>query len=481
MSVSQVFVNLTVPPEVLGQEPVSASLVLNEHLRFNRPGRYRLFVVSNRVEPVDQYAGLSVASNVIDLEILPADASWQQRLTAEAVAALRNDGDTTELEAACRVLRFVGTAEAVIAILDHYPLRAARSCQHEFSFGLIGAPPSLMDYAAREMMLRLRDPHYPIRPRFLRDLAFLTYLTQHPDYAVSAGTPLAAWADRRSAYDRILEQCVEDLANAITAKEGRALAISAMTLDDFREVFPPGFGHALGLISQRTRYRMLVQPPPWEQPTPDGVLETLFKLAQYTREIHDTLLQTLAGLALKVATVEEQMGPATDLQRAKQDLAGIRKQIQRSIRETCQSIWDLRSPDNKPSSLETVLREAGSTICEKSGSFDLVVHGKAVRYPRTVEQELLGIVKESLRNAVHHSGAERVRVDLQYTTAGLCLRLSDDGRGFRVDESTPTSGNQWGLIGIRERAEQIGARLDIRSRPRAGTVVEVTVPIDSEA
>ena len=243
------------PPEVLGQEPVSASLVLNEHLRFNRPGRYRLFVVSNRVEPVDQYAGLSVASNVIDLEILPADASWQQRLTAEAVAALRNDGDTTELEAACRVLRFVGTAEAVIAILDHYPLRAARSCQHEFSFGLIGAPPSLRDYAAREMMLRLRDPHYPIRPRFLRDLAFLTYLTQHPDYAVSAGTPLAAWADRRSAYDRILEQCVEDLANAITAKEGRALAISAMTLDDFREVFPPGFGHALAARGESTTER----------------------------------------------------------------------------------------------------------------------------------------------------------------------------------------------------------------------------------
>ena len=226
-----------------------------------------------------------------------------------------------------------------------------------------------------------------------------------------------------------------------------------------------------GWVARRFRVRRLRQEF-------GGIVRERVRVA---REIHDTLLQTLAGLALKVATVEEQMGPATDLQRAKQDLAGIRKQIQRSIRETRQSIWDLRSPDNKPSSLETVLREAGSTICEKSGSFDLVVHGKAVRYPRTVEQELLGIVKESLRNAVHHSAAERVRVDLQYTTAGLCLRLSDDGRGFRVDESTPTSGNQWGLIGIRERAEQIGARLDIRSRPGAGTVVEVTVPIDSEA
>ena len=217
------------PPEFLGPESMSASLVLNEHLHFERPGRYRVFVVSRRVRPADRYAVLPVASNVIDLELVEADPSVQQRQIAAAMAVLRADGDGTALDAACSVLRFQGTAGAVEAILDHYP-RAVTSCQSAISFGLMGVPAPLREHAVREMMLRLRDPHYPVRRRFLRDLAFLTYLTQHPDYAVSTGTPPAAYADRRNAYEEIRDRCVEDLAGAVAAKEGRALAVSAVTL-----------------------------------------------------------------------------------------------------------------------------------------------------------------------------------------------------------------------------------------------------------
>ncbi len=220
---------LSTPPEFLGPESMSASLVLNEHLRFERPGRYRLFVVSRRVRPADRYAVLPVVSNVIDLELVEADPSVQQRQIAAAMAVLRADGDRTALDAACSVLRFQGTAGAVEAILDHYP-RAVTSCQSAISFGLMGVPAPLREHAVREMMLRLRDPHYPVRRQFLRDLAFLTYLTQHPDYAVSTGTPPATYVDRRNAYQEIRDRCVEDLAGAVAAKEGRALAISAVTL-----------------------------------------------------------------------------------------------------------------------------------------------------------------------------------------------------------------------------------------------------------
>ena len=216
-------------PKVLGPESMTASLVLNDHLRFERPGRYRLFVVSRRVRPADRYAALPVASNVIDLELVEADPSVQQRRIAAAMAVLRADGDRTALDEACRVLRFQGTAWAVEAILDHYP-RAVTSCQGEISLGLMGVPAPLREHAVREMMLRLRDPRYPVRRQFLQDLVFLTYLTRHPDYAVSTGTPPATYADRRNAYEEIEDRCADDLAGAIAAKEGRALAISAMTL-----------------------------------------------------------------------------------------------------------------------------------------------------------------------------------------------------------------------------------------------------------
>ena len=168
-------------PPVLGQDPVSVSLLLNEHVRFERPGRFRLFVMSGRVHPVDEFSPLPVTSNAVDVEILPADPSWERRQIAGSVATLRDGGDGTEL-APCRVLRFLGT------------------------------------------------PDYPVRARFLRNLAFLNWLTRHPDHTASAGTPVASPEVRRNAHDASVDESFEDLADALATKEGLALAISAMTL-----------------------------------------------------------------------------------------------------------------------------------------------------------------------------------------------------------------------------------------------------------
>ena len=217
------------PQKVLGQEPVSASLVLNEHLRFDRTGRYRLFIVSTRVEPIGHHRDLSVASNAIDLEILQADESWQKRQITGAVARLRDESDCTGQEEVCQILRYLGTTGTVEAILDEYP-STDEYCRSEFSFGLMGAPLPLRDYAVREMTLRLKDSHYPVRPRFFQDLVLLTYMTQHPDYIYSTGTPRANLLDRRRAYERISVQRLKDLVGAIEDKKGHALAVSALAL-----------------------------------------------------------------------------------------------------------------------------------------------------------------------------------------------------------------------------------------------------------
>jgi two-component system sensor histidine kinase UhpB len=87
---------------------------------------------------------------------------------------------------------------------------------------------------------------------------------------------------------------------------------------------------------------------------------------------------------------------------------------------------------------------------------------------------LFRVTQESLRNAVQHSDAENVWMDLTGGPTGLALSITDDGRGFDVNGA---SSDGLGLISMRERVESVGGALEIRSTPGSGTRVRVTVPI----
>ena len=94
-----------------------------------------------------------------------------------------------------------------------------------------------------------------------------------------------------------------------------------------------------------------------------------------------------------------------------------------------------------------------------------------------VQDELVQIGREALLNAFRHAHAERIEVVIEQATDGVRVRFIDDGRGIEPD--VLASGGRhghWGLAGMRERAERLGATLDIASRPAGGTCVEVRVP-----
>jgi signal transduction histidine kinase/streptogramin lyase len=206
-----------------------------------------------------------------------------------------------------------------------------------------------------------------------------------------------------------------------------------------------------------------------------GFALVLTERARVAREIHDTLLQTLVGLTLKIDAVEGQIESASDGTAVKRQLASVRRQLQRSIRETRESIRDLRCHvlDRRP--LAAALQEAGNAICGGRPSFELGVDGQPVRYPRVVEEQLLRIAQESLSNVVRHAEARSARVALRYSPAGISLHVADDGRGFDPEQAVE-AGDHFGVMTMRERAAQIRGRLDIRSHPGAGTIVEVSVP-----
>jgi signal transduction histidine kinase len=101
-------------------------------------------------------------------------------------------------------------------------------------------------------------------------------------------------------------------------------------------------------------------------------------------------------------------------------------------------------------------------------------------FPRAVDPDVeavcFRVAQEALANIVKHAQAREVRVTLAYATRAVRLSVSDDGRGFEVDPDFRTYGGHWGLLGMRERAGQIRAKLSVRSRLGHGTEVVLLVP-----
>jgi signal transduction histidine kinase len=193
------------------------------------------------------------------------------------------------------------------------------------------------------------------------------------------------------------------------------------------------------------------------------------------RDLHDTLLQSVQGLILKLdaiaktATSAEQARGAIEatLDRADQVLAEARDRV-RSLRGAVAVIGDLTA------AFQQVAQEASR---DGGPSFRTVVEGRPLPLHPTVLEESFSIGREALLNALAHSGGLHVELEIAYDSRRFRLRVRDDGRG--IDPDILKMGGRtdhWGLQGMRERAKRIGAELELWSRPGAGTEVELTIP-----
>jgi signal transduction histidine kinase len=94
-----------------------------------------------------------------------------------------------------------------------------------------------------------------------------------------------------------------------------------------------------------------------------------------------------------------------------------------------------------------------------------------------VREEIYAIAREALFNASRYADASRIELALEYDTSAFVMRIRDNGRG--LDESVAATGHRpghWGLVGMRERANCVGASLEIDSKPGVGTEITVTTP-----
>ena len=195
---------------------------------------------------------------------------------------------------------------------------------------------------------------------------------------------------------------------------------------------------------------------------------TLEERTRLARELHDAVTQTLFSASLVAEALPKSWHDAPPL--ALRGVEHVRVLTRGALAEMRTLLLELR-----PAALtEKPLGELLRALCTATGSrsqvpVDFELTGTCA-LPPEVQIALYRIAQESLNNVVKHADAGRIQVTLLCRPAAVLLAVADDGRGFAASDVAPGS---FGLGIMRERAEAIGARLHIRSRPGKGTLIAV--------
>ena len=193
---------------------------------------------------------------------------------------------------------------------------------------------------------------------------------------------------------------------------------------------------------------------------------------RWARELHDETLQELAGLKLALGAVRR-----ADSDSARGEaLNAAAGRIDFAIQALRRIIADLRPAELDDLGLEPALE----TLVERVRAsaplelrIDLICDlADSDRLPPKIEDVIYRVVQEALSNAIRHSEASRVNVNIREQAAQVEVVVHDDGAGFEITGDTPG----FGLAGMRERVAFVDGELEIETAPGAGTIVRVKLP-----
>ena len=188
--------------------------------------------------------------------------------------------------------------------------------------------------------------------------------------------------------------------------------------------------------------------------------------------LHDTLFQGFVSSSMQLYAVA---GEIAD-EGARSKLTRVLRRMSRIIDEGRESVSALRAPHGDDDLESALARDAEHFKGERQIDVRLAVKGKPRRLHPLARDAVYQISREALANTFRHARAKRVEIDVEYSRDDLTVRVRDDGRGMAprvVDDGRP---GHFGLPGMRERAERMGAVLRLWSREGAGTEVEIHVP-----
>jgi signal transduction histidine kinase len=201
-------------------------------------------------------------------------------------------------------------------------------------------------------------------------------------------------------------------------------------------------------------------------------LAVLQERTRLARELHDSVTQSLYSLTL-LAAAGQRMIQAEDLQQVAANQARLGEIAQQALQEMRLLVYELRPLALESEGLIGALEQRVENVERRAGIEARVVVEGEVHLAPDLEEDLYRIAQEALNNSLKHAKASQVALSVRVADESVVLEVVDDGQGFDLARVRHKGG--LGLIGMQERADEIGGQLNVRSAPGEGTSVRVSV------
>lgn len=196
------------------------------------------------------------------------------------------------------------------------------------------------------------------------------------------------------------------------------------------------------------------------------------------RDLHDGPAQNLAGMMIRLDLIQHLW--ETDINRINEEIENIKQMASVSLSEIRRIMFDLKPSllheDDFYATLSDFFKDYGAKY---DMDIDFVVLGERKKYDMSLEIALFRMVQEAITNVRKHSGTNKALVKLEDNGHSLVLVIKDEGCGFDL-EQTAAKSESYGIIGMKERVELLGGKVEIISVPDKGTQVIITVPLEGD-
>jgi signal transduction histidine kinase len=200
-----------------------------------------------------------------------------------------------------------------------------------------------------------------------------------------------------------------------------------------------------------------------------------------SRELHDTVLQTLVGISVHLASLTpKSTDKPTSLRRK---IAQTQQLVEKSLAMVHRFAEELRPTVLDDLGLIPALHTFMKDFMKRTGvRARLTAYAAVNQLPIGQSAVLYRVALEALNNVAIHAHASAVQVQIKKLPDGICLTITDDGKSFDVKRVLRTKGNgRLGLLGMRERLQMIHGEFSIKSTPGHGTTVTARIPVSTES
>lgn len=195
------------------------------------------------------------------------------------------------------------------------------------------------------------------------------------------------------------------------------------------------------------------------------------------REIHDGPAQSMAGMLIRldlISRIDEAVPRVND------EIEYIKKMGRESLADIRRIMFDLKPSLIHDEDFGVTLKDYFRDYEAKYDiNIDFVMFGRKRKYDMALELALFRLVQEAVTNVRKHSGVNRVTVKLEDNNEFVTIVVKDEGKGF--DPGNLANRESYGIIGMKERVELFGGKMNIISSPGSGTQVVIRVPLEGEA